>query len=870
MGFSNLRRWRGALLYMFSCVLFACVYPQVFASDTVKRADIPSWVDQQNFSSELLDSLPKSGPAYLLVSNQRLHEDADEHYYNRYVTAVTDISAAEDAAQISVSYDPSYETLAFHHVRLVRDGVVEDRYAPDEIKIYQNESEADRLIYNGRLTASMILSDVRPGDIVDYAYTISGKNPVFAGHIDDTVQLQYSVPVGRVYASISVPDDRSFQQKAYASAPEPEVRIIGTTRKFVWDRVLPSKGIADDDEPNWFRRYQTYQISDLADWSALGNLYSVHYQVPQNISPDLKAEIDEIRASGLTKAEHLRAALAFVQKSVRYLGIENGVGGYVPRDPSQVFNQRFGDCKDKSLLLSTVLSHLDIPSKPLLVDIDNRARFVDALPTRGSFDHVITLAELDGQTYWLDPTQNDQTGDLANMQQAQFGRGLTIDGASSQVLEQGNLFAQDRFEADVVETFDLVSEEDTVTLSIKATYWGGRADSLVSWLKSDGLEEIQQEYLKFYQSNYPTIEATGMVEISEDRQAGLVHVSENYRIPNAWTLTENKKRKTFSAWPFEVRSAMPDTDTVKRSSPLAISMPSNVRHELAFKVEDDWTFDLENTEVDLPAFSYVKTTSLSEKLYREIYEYRGLKDHVALDEMADFNSKMETVWDEAGIKLFKAAVNDAGEGQTSNDEVASDDLWESLAPAMILIILLMVFAVCFVKAIRIDRFWRLEAVFYPVSSSKFWIMSLGTTGMYLFFWTYKNWQWIRDANEEKLNPFWRSIFSIFTNFSLFERMVNREPQSGKWLRNMVIPLALLILITEVISQYLSQLDDDLTIWDFSGLLTATLVYPFARRVLSLNAGAEDLVARNSRYTWHSYVALGFGLILYGLLGVDMS
>jgi transglutaminase-like putative cysteine protease len=66
--------------------------------------------------------------------------------------------------------------------------------------------------------------------------------------------------------------------------------------------------------------------------------------------------------------EYILEAIRFVQDEVRYLGVETGINTHKPYPPSQILAQRFGDCKDKSLLLTTLLQARNIEAYPVLVN----------------------------------------------------------------------------------------------------------------------------------------------------------------------------------------------------------------------------------------------------------------------------------------------------------------------------------------------------------------------------------------------------------------------------------------------------------------------------------------------------------------------
>ena len=69
-------------------------------------------------------------------------------------------------------------------------------------------------------------------------------------------------------------------------------------------------------------------------------------------------------ASETTTLEKMQTLAAFVQRDVRYVGIELGIGGYQPHPAAEVFAHRYGDCKDKATLLRSMLREIGVDSYP--------------------------------------------------------------------------------------------------------------------------------------------------------------------------------------------------------------------------------------------------------------------------------------------------------------------------------------------------------------------------------------------------------------------------------------------------------------------------------------------------------------------------
>ncbi|WP_164107843.1 DUF3857 domain-containing protein, partial [Serratia marcescens] len=59
----------------------------------------------------------------------------------------------EDVANVQISFDPNYQTLAVHRLQVRRDGLVVARAAPSALRLLQRESSLESLVYDGRLTA---------------------------------------------------------------------------------------------------------------------------------------------------------------------------------------------------------------------------------------------------------------------------------------------------------------------------------------------------------------------------------------------------------------------------------------------------------------------------------------------------------------------------------------------------------------------------------------------------------------------------------------------------------------------------------------------------------------------------------------------
>ena len=105
----------------------------------------------------------------------------------------------------------------------------------------------------------------------------------------------------------------------------------------------------------WHMRYPRMRLSEWGSWKAVVD-WSVPLYRPGGSDRALQALADEWRKGSADDAGRIIQALRFVQDKVRYTGIEIGPGAYQPTDPARVLERRYGDCKDKAMLLVTMLA----------------------------------------------------------------------------------------------------------------------------------------------------------------------------------------------------------------------------------------------------------------------------------------------------------------------------------------------------------------------------------------------------------------------------------------------------------------------------------------------------------------------------------
>jgi hypothetical protein len=104
---------------------------------------------------------------------------------------------------------------------------------------------------------------------------------------------------------------------------------------------------------------------------------------------------------------------------VRYVAIELGIGGYQPHPAVDVFTHRYGDCKDKATLLSSMLKEIGVESYYVIISSERGAVIPEMPAHMGGFDHAILAIQL--------PADVNHSSLVAVLQHPKLGRLLFFD-----------------------------------------------------------------------------------------------------------------------------------------------------------------------------------------------------------------------------------------------------------------------------------------------------------------------------------------------------------------------------------------------------------------------------------------------------------
>ena len=584
----------------------------------------PGWVRELAWSAPTnWQSTGDSEETRCLLYEEQDRPKTAETFF-RIVSRMENESGVQDSGSLSFSFDPAFQELLLHRVVIHRDGKTIDRLDPSKVSLIQPEPDLSGNVMTGVQKAVLFVEDLRVGDVLEYAYTLRGANPILGGHYSTRFIIQSDVAVDNQLFRVVCDDKTPLQLRLYRSTTRPDIRSWNGGIEYDWTYTNLTAIPDEDHQPADYEPYPCVELSDFADWRSVVNWALPLYEGgPTNLPPDLGALVDHWKSSARSDEEKARLALDFVQDDVRYTGVELGPDSYQPTDPVETFRKRFGDCKGKSVLLCLLLRQMQIESYPALVNSSVFGAVENRLPTALAFDHAIVQVKLDGETVWVDPTESHQGGQVWNRYLPAYGKALVIRPGTAALENIPLSWPQNAWQQRATATFIIKDYHRPVDFTVRTEYRGASADGMRDYLSSTAPSDVAKSYLNYYTRLYSGIGESSPLKITDDRPANVLVVKEFYTITNLWKWDGSDKLWKTEFYADNLYRALTDPNTRLRKSPLALDYPLEREQENIVHLPDmGWQIPDLQTNIENDAFSFHYHRQLRGSMATYFYDCR--------------------------------------------------------------------------------------------------------------------------------------------------------------------------------------------------------------------------------------------------------
>ena len=628
----------GKILCIIATLCLLATYKQLTANETHRNQVIssdcsigvpPIWVKTIPFSLIDLPLLENNeNTKYLLVDNQI---DMDENVnYRHVVKHLPTPIAVQEESLIEIEFDPTYESVVLHTLYILRNNERLDKIETSRKEIIQQELQLDHYLYNGRKTWVIFLDDVQPGDFIEFSYSRIGQNPVFGGYFDEKFYLQgyHFINHGSFRLIGSNPHKLNFKEHHTTIKPICKELSDGK-REWLWEIFDVSAYQPESLQPSWYLNFPYVHISEYTNWSEVVRWGCNLFQPSKDYSSEMINLIKTFKEKSATIEEQILLALRFVQNEIRYLGFEMGLNTHKPYDPNLVLKLRSGDCKDKTLLLKSLLDLMDVESHPVLVSSWLREYITDQHPTPHLFNHVILQIRLGTNLYWVDPTISYQGEHLNNLACNLYGKGLVLNDQTTEptTIQMDHLNSLKKIST----VFEVSHTKAPSKITIERLYIGYEADSMRNFYKQKGIKVIEKQFSDYFAGKYGELVISEPFDLQDDLQKNQISIKMSYDLLNMWHFEDENFIKFFNCSFSDIGAALDFNIDPKRKIPLHLDYPCHIIECISvINKEKDWNLQPSQTQFKSDEIAFQSDVKVKGRDLVMTSELKFLENHVPL------------------------------------------------------------------------------------------------------------------------------------------------------------------------------------------------------------------------------------------------
>ena len=312
-------------------------------------------------------------------------------------------AGVQGSAVLRFAYSSADQTVEFDYVRVRKpDGTVV--VTPDyNVQDMPAEATRDAPMYSDIHEKHVTVKALGVGDTLEYLVRYRTTKPQVPGQF----WVEYTFPKDVIAKDeeleIDVPRDKYV--KVVSPDYPPQTKEEGGRRIYSWKTANAVR--KETDSQTSLPRKQgapqpSVQVTTFHSWEDVGRWYGELQRSQVVVTPQIQAKAAELTKGLSSDADKIKAIYSFVSTKYHYVSLSFGIGRYQPHLAGEVFENEYGDCKDKHTLLAALLKAAGYDAWPVLINSNRKIN--SDVPSPGQFDHLITVVSQGGTLLWLDTT----------------------------------------------------------------------------------------------------------------------------------------------------------------------------------------------------------------------------------------------------------------------------------------------------------------------------------------------------------------------------------------------------------------------------------------------------------------------------------
>lgn len=280
--------------------------------------------------------------------------------------------------------------------------------------------EGAQFYSNTHKVISASLPDVKKGSIIEYIIERTVFKPIIEGYFCPAVYFVANEPKLNCRVEIRTPKNKKlyWASKNFETIYDPNFEVLKTVK----DPVISETGsekiysfevdnlpefISEPGMPSYKDSLPFVQFSSYETWEPIYEWFNKNFdRHVGEISEEMKTKTAEIIKDCKTAEEKIAAIYHYIQQQNRYISIKGDlVAGLTGHGAKRTFDNKYGDCVDKAILMTAMLKIAGIESYPTLINAGGPQWAIEV--PHLDLNHSISFVKYDSKEIFLDTTSQD-------------------------------------------------------------------------------------------------------------------------------------------------------------------------------------------------------------------------------------------------------------------------------------------------------------------------------------------------------------------------------------------------------------------------------------------------------------------------------
>jgi len=360
---------------------------------------------------------PQAGALILLDDTKVVLTDQGSTTQRHLLVKLFKKRGIEEWGDIKQRYDKSHQNVKIDVARTFKpdSSIVEP--PPDAISDVSAPEVQWASAYSNAMMKVVSFAGLEPGSVIDYRWEVRSEKK--GGSLFSKLfswlkgkqerefwtgtSFQSTDPILRKMFTLDAPADFKFKPAVLNGDITPQKREEGKRVVYTWEVEDKGQIIEEPDMPPLAQIVPRLLLTTFGSWEDVGRWFAKKFYPQVKPTSQIRREAESLISGGTTEEEKIRDIFLFVVKEIRTVYLPLDQAGYKPNPAPKVLENRYGDYRDKAVLLVSLLKGVGIEAYPAFVN-HSRVEIREDLPSPGQFnDLIVAVPQANGGYLWLDP-----------------------------------------------------------------------------------------------------------------------------------------------------------------------------------------------------------------------------------------------------------------------------------------------------------------------------------------------------------------------------------------------------------------------------------------------------------------------------------